>query len=198
MQKINKNKPKTFRAPIPGQSLTANKPGDAPWEKPPKYSDVEDVIKMYIKQLSNPAATNKLMRSLKKGYPVNNFVESLMTSGSMKGMHTVQSGLLAAPVVSEYIQAIADIEEVEYTVSAEDKIKRNGSKLFAEDLIAILKKDKRKKMKASRGGADESEGTEESDDSQVPEEMQVVEMKGLMARKRPDEPEEMEESEVEA
>jgi hypothetical protein len=196
MQKINKKKSKPrFRAPIPGQSLTANKPGEAPWEKPPKYADVEDVIKMYINQLSNPAVTSKLMRSLKKEYPINNFVESMMTAGSMKGTHTVQSGLLAAPVVSEYIKALADIEGIEYITSSDELIKRKGSPAFAEDLIAILKEDRRKKRKKGKDaspGVDESEGTEELVESQ---DMEEAPMKGLMARK-PSVNEEVEQSEV--
>ena len=36
-----------FDAPIPGQSLT-DTPGNYPWEHPPQYTDVDDILDIYI------------------------------------------------------------------------------------------------------------------------------------------------------
>ena len=38
--------PKFLAGPIPGSSLTGT-PGNTPWENPPQYAAVEDVIEFY-------------------------------------------------------------------------------------------------------------------------------------------------------
>ena len=39
-------------APIPGQSLTVE-PGSVPWENPPEYAKLEDVVKYYTNKLDD-------------------------------------------------------------------------------------------------------------------------------------------------
>lgn len=112
----------TFDAPIPGMSLTTE-PGNRPWEQPPRFSDVEDVIEHYIDRIGDESRTDELLAILEQKIPVNMLVDTLVSAGVMEGVHTVEAGLLAAPVISEYVQAVADIEGVDYVVSSEDRTK---------------------------------------------------------------------------
>ena len=52
-------------APIPGQSLTAE-PGSRPWEKPAKYTTVEETLKFYIEDLSQPRRWHVCWTRLKR------------------------------------------------------------------------------------------------------------------------------------
>jgi hypothetical protein len=36
-----------FEKPVPGQSLTED-PGKYPWDKPPQYTNIDDVMQMYM------------------------------------------------------------------------------------------------------------------------------------------------------
>lgn len=171
----------SFDAPIPGMSLTTE-PGNRPWESPPMFTDVEDVIEHYINRIGEDASSNEMMNILEQGIPVNMLVDTLISTGVMEGVHTLESGLLAGTVVAEYIQAVADVEGVEYKVSSSDNRKKlsRGEKLKYEKRIEEeLQKDMDSKAKSSLFMTDEKEETEtKEDDSATPSSSS----KGLMAR----------------
>lgn len=105
-----------FTAPIPGMSLTTE-PGARPWENPPKHVKVEDVIDYYIPRLADDDRADQLMLLLEQGAAVNFLVDTMITTGAMKGIHTMESGMLAAPVLAEVVKSMAEIEGVEYVES---------------------------------------------------------------------------------
>ena len=93
-----------FQAPIPGQSLT-DSPRNAPWERPAQYNTVEEAVTHYIRTLSDDNTMDDIAMAFDMGADLKTMTEVLMLSGSMKGLHTVEVGMLAGPVVASYIKA---------------------------------------------------------------------------------------------
>jgi len=145
-------------APIPGQSLTVE-PGSVPWEQPPQYVTIDDVASFYSDKLDNPEAIFELMSLLENGTPVLTIVNTMVKTSIMKGYHTVDTGFLVTPIIVEIIKTIADLNDVMYTVTAEEAGKENT---VNPAIIKQLIDEAKKKVKKS------------------PEAM--VERKGLMAK----------------
>ena len=95
-----------FEAPVPGQSLTTE-PRNTPWENPSEMSKVEDVIKYYITKFSSPEVMDDILAILQAGASVKSLVEGTYTQGVMRGMHTLDAGMLAAPTLVLFVQAVA-------------------------------------------------------------------------------------------
>lgn len=136
--------PINFDAPVPGMSLTTE-PGNRPWENPPQFAQIEEVLEYYIDRLSDEDRQEDMLAIIEDGMPINMLVDSTISTGVMSGLHTVEAGLLAAPVLSEFIQAIADIEGIKYTLSTADKKKglspamqRKAEKMIQQELQAEL------------------------------------------------------------
>lgn len=166
-----------FDAPIPGMSLTTE-PGNRPWENPPQFAEIEQVLEYYIDRLSDEDRQDELLAIVEEGFPINMLVDSTVTSGVMSGLHTVEAGLLAAPVISEFIQALADIEGVKYRVSPSES-KKGLSPAMQRKAEKMIQEELQKELEANSMPAQE----------QVQEEMEETEepvmdkpMRGLMAR----------------
>jgi hypothetical protein len=102
-----------FNGPIPGESLT-KPPGNAPWEKPPQYAKVEEALAFYMDRLENPKALEEILFLLSNDAPLELLVDNMVGYGEMKGKHTVDTSLLVAPVIHEYIKLMADAAGVKY------------------------------------------------------------------------------------
>lgn len=180
---MNKNREPSFSAPIPGMSLTTE-PGNRPWENPPQLTDVEDVLEYYISRIGEEERTDDLLDLLEsQRIPVNTLVDSMMTAGAMSGLHTVESGMLAAPVISEFVQALADIEDVKYVVSSADRKKglsESATRLAQKQIEKELNEQMEREVSEASGGGEE-EGSTESEGSQA-EEAAPTMKRGLMAR----------------
>lgn len=169
----------SFDAPIPGMSLTTE-PGNRPWEQPPRFSDVEDVIEHYIDRIGDESRTDEMLTILEQKIPVNMLVDTLVSAGVMEGVHTVEAGLLAAPVISEYVQAVADIEGVDYVVSSEDGKKglsRAKTLKYKKMIEAEIQKEYDDEARNSLFMTDGEEPAMEEDIPAVP-----PPQKGLMSR----------------
>tara|TARA_R100001463_G_scaffold101538_3_gene155991 strand:+ start:525 stop:1100 length:576 start_codon:yes stop_codon:yes gene_type:complete len=100
-----------FEAPIPGQSLTSE-PKLYPWETPPELDKVGDVLGFYINKLSSQEVMDDLFIALDEGFPLNILVKSILTTGVMEGMHSIDVSMVIAPVLHEYILGAAKIQGV--------------------------------------------------------------------------------------
>jgi len=108
-----------FTAPIPGQSLTIE-PGSGPWEQPSQYVTIDDVAAFYSDKLDNPEAIFELMSLLEKGIPILTIVNTMVKASIMKGYHTVDTGFLVTPIIVEIIKTLAELNDVPYSMTAED------------------------------------------------------------------------------
>jgi hypothetical protein len=119
--------------PIPGESLT-REPGNAPWEQPPQFSTVQQVVGFYVDKFQDDDALEGLLNVLDKGMAIEHFVSSLLLYGEMEGKHTVDASILAGPVLHKYIAFLADSAGISYK-EYQDQEKPDKLK---EDLLSNL------------------------------------------------------------
>ena len=105
---------------LPGNSLTTHATGDRPWERPPQLNSVEESLGFYMTQLSDQDTLDDLLVAIQSGVPIKPLVEALYTSSVMKGVHSLDVGLLIAPALMEYFAAVADSYDIEYKFSNRD------------------------------------------------------------------------------
>ncbi len=112
-----------IQGPIPGQSLT-DTPRNAPWERPAEMDTVEDTVKYYVNKLADPDVMDDMAVAFELGADLKTMSETVVTMGSMKGLHTVEVGMLAGPVVASFIKSAMDsmgIDTPETSVSFEER-----------------------------------------------------------------------------
>lgn len=109
-------------APIPGQSLTVE-PGSVPWENPPQYTNLADVVGFYTEKIDDPEVILDLLDTLEKDIPILTIVNTFTKASVMKGYHTVDLGFLVTPILVEMIKTIAELNDVSYIVSYDDQMK---------------------------------------------------------------------------
>jgi hypothetical protein len=108
-----------FDGPIPGQSLTAE-PGNAPWEKPSKFSDPLDAFEMYMEQLADEEVLDDVMDMVDIGIPISVVAATMLGMGVMNGMHTVDIKLLLKPLLMTQIKTLAEAMNVEYKMTMDE------------------------------------------------------------------------------
>lgn len=106
-------------APIPGQSLTVE-PGSVPWEQPSQYVTLDEVATFYSDKMNDVEAIHELMGLLKRNIPVVSIVNGMVKMGLMKGYHTVDTGFLVTPILAEIIKTLAELNDIPYSMTAED------------------------------------------------------------------------------
>lgn len=110
-----------INAPIPGMSLT-DEPKKYPWERPPELVAPEDVAEYYLDKLSNEEAMKSVLDVLVVGQlNLRELVEGMMRLGVSKGLHTIDAGLIVAPLVHKTIKMVADAVDIEYDEGLVDK-----------------------------------------------------------------------------
>ena len=83
-----------------------------PFENPPQLDKVEDVIKFYIGNMSQQEVMDDIFIALDEGFPLNILVKSILSTGVMEGVHSIDISLVVAPVVHEYIHGAAVSEGI--------------------------------------------------------------------------------------
>ena len=126
-----------FKAPIPGQSLT-DEPRNAAWENPPEMDTMEEAVAYYIEKLSDEDSTDDLALLFDLGANIQDVTETLLIMGTMKGLHTVDVQMLAAPIVGAYIKALMVPYGVETPETAVDpeKLRTERQKRRLDVIIA--------------------------------------------------------------
>ena len=92
-----------FDQPIPGQSLTGE-PKNNPWENPAEMSDLGEITAYYVKRLANDEIMDDIGALMQGGLSLQPVVQSLISSGNMRGLHSVDAGMLVVPVVHQFLK----------------------------------------------------------------------------------------------
>jgi hypothetical protein len=166
--------------PIAGMGLT-HELGGRPWQKPPQYNTVEESLQYYIPRFADPKIVDQLLDVMELGIPLTTIADAMQSSAVMEGIHTVDVGLLAIPVLVEMMAYIGDESGVEYDLGLEQRIDDDE---ISDTKIALAMKRLREKL---------PEKLEESEENVVPEpepemvpeqeEQPAPELGGLMARR---------------
>lgn len=113
--------PDFLHQPIPGISLTGE-PGNAPWESPPKYTTIDEVVDFYSDKIIEPDVTKDLIVSIKGNIPLMTIADGMLRMGVMEGLHSIDAAMLVKPILVELMIAMAEIYNVGYTIEADDLI----------------------------------------------------------------------------
>ena len=159
-----------FDAPISGQALTAPL-GGRPWQSPPQYSTVDEVIDYYMARMTTEEFMEQLIDILEMGIPVTSLANIVQLNGVMDGIHTIDVGVLVAPLLIELIMMLAESAGIEYESGLEDPNKDKTS----EAKLAKFAREYGKTLEAT----DVEALVEGNEDDSEPE----TEPTGLMARR---------------
>lgn len=105
--------------PIPGMSLTGE-PGNTPWEQPPMFVELDDVVNYYVEKMTEPEAVERLLAAMKTDAPLVAIANTLIKAAMMKGVHSIDVGVIALPIIVELMKTIGDMNDVGYVVTDEE------------------------------------------------------------------------------
>ena len=174
-----------FSAPIPGQSLTGE-PKQYAWERPPEYNTPEEALKFYLPKITDEEAMDDILLVLESGYPLSTLVKGMYVSGVMEGLHSIDVGLLIAPVLHEVIKASAKTNKVKFKevpLSETDRLEEKERKRLELSVQRFLEETKEEDegtdfvlqaTQAAQQSAPQAEGMQEEAEEQP--------TKGLMSR----------------
>lgn len=190
----------SFGAPIPGQSLFTT-PNERPYERPSELDTVDDALSYYFTNLRDPEIIDDLMTVVDMGIPLQPIVKTLYMSSVMNGIHNLDVGLIVAPVLSEFLAAVAKSYEIDFKYTAVDAAEQKNEKENMKVqmmLRAAIDKGIETSGEEDRGVAllkEMAESLEEQGDTEVkikedvtdvpppPAELQMVKEQGLMSRR---------------
>ena len=166
----------SFSYPIPGQGMTAEV-GGRPWQNPPQYTTVEEALEFYIPRLTSEDVYDALLDSMELGIPLTTMADSMQSTAVMQGLHTIDVGILAMPVIIEMLAFIGDEAGIEYTLGTEKAIDEDK---ISESKIAIAMKKMRERLPKAIDNIKVDEEPDMPMEDTVDEEPQPS---GLMARR---------------
>lgn len=128
---------------IPGMSLTSE-PGGRPWEQPPKFVELDDVVSHYVEKLTEGRAVNALLDAMENDVPLVDISNALIKTGVMQGIHSIDVGFLVIPILVELLQALGDMNDVGYIIEEEDyidatEVSEEEAKKVLEQAVAEVK-----------------------------------------------------------
>lgn len=131
--------------PIPGSSLT-NEPGNSPWEQPPKYVTLDEVVNYYVDRMTTKEGVAGLLKAMDSGAPLMDIANVAIKAGMMKGLHTIDVGFIAIPILIELMKTIGDMNNTAYTIEAEDieqavEIDEDTAKSVLDEAMARVRED---------------------------------------------------------
>lgn len=107
-------------APVPGMSLTAE-PKSRPWRRPSQANTVDEALALYAPIFKNKKATRMMLEQIENGIPLTSIADSLILGNAMEGRHTLDVGVLLAPVLIETMATFAEMAGIEYVVGNEEQ-----------------------------------------------------------------------------
>jgi len=162
-----------FDYPIPGEGMTAEL-GSRPWQNPPQYATVEQALEFYIPKLVSEEMYDGVLDSMELGIPLTTMADSMQSAAVMQGLHTVDVGILAMPVIIEMLAYIGDEAGIEYNLGMDKPIDEDK---ISSTKIALAMKKMREKLPEALEEREEEPDMEEPMSEPAPT--------GLMARPAP-------------
>jgi hypothetical protein len=104
---------------IPGMSLTTEL-GNRPWEQPPQYTTLDQVVSYYVERLTTEEAVDSMLLAMENNISLMRLSQGIIKLGIMKGTHTVDLGFVVIPIIIELMKTIGDMNDVGYVVEDED------------------------------------------------------------------------------
>ena len=105
--------------PIAGMSLT-HELGARPWQTPPQYETVEEAMDFYLSRIGSDKLMYNVLSVVDNGVSIPTIAETLTLSGVMEGKHSIDTAVLVNPIVTEYIEGLADNAGIKYTMDTQE------------------------------------------------------------------------------
>lgn len=103
----------------PGISWTAPEKS-RPWLQPPQLTDISRVALYYIATISDEEMMDDMLDSLETSIPLAVIAQAMMMNGVSNGVHTLDAGILAMPVIIEMLESLALSHKVKYVIYPDD------------------------------------------------------------------------------
>ena len=165
------NEPSLDR-PIPGQSLTSEV-GSRPWQSPPQYSTVDEVVDYYMERMSSEDFIVQLIDVLEMGVPVTTLANTIQMSSVMNGLHSIDTGMLVLPLIMEMLMMIGDGAKVKYNTGLDNPNEIKTSNPTRDSLLTKVAMQYKNKLEDVDFESATDEETEEVTEEPI----------GLMARR---------------
>ena len=94
-----------FDTSIPGESLTKT-PGNAAWETPPQYTDVEEAAEYIWDKLHEEKFLDQIVSFLANDVPIEAIARMILFGGFVEGKWTQDVDVLLSEIVFKQIMAI--------------------------------------------------------------------------------------------
>ena len=101
-----------FDAPVPGMGMT-HELGARPWQQPAQYTKMDDIAQVYVSQMQDDAFVEQALNLLETKMPVTMIANAMQTTNVMNGVHSIDTGVLALPIIMEMIMMQTEEVEVE-------------------------------------------------------------------------------------
>ena len=163
----------SFDSPRPGQALVAEL-GSRPWQQPAQYGTIEEAVDFYIAKMSSDEAAVQIEDILEMGVSVADLAHIIQLSNVMEGVHSIDVGVMATPVLLEFIMLIGDSAKIDYETGLE------------EDNVGFKKALVKRAMKKFKAEEDKksAEPVEVIDEPQgETKDEKINQLTGLMARR---------------
>jgi hypothetical protein len=106
--------------PIPGQSLTNNPENPAPYEQPPKFTNVHEASNYMWDKVTSDEAYESLMTGLSKGVPVMPIVEVLLFDEFQKGTFNPDLMMMMVEPTAYMLIALSERLDIDVVIDTED------------------------------------------------------------------------------
>tara|TARA_R110000803_G_scaffold47903_3_gene99726 strand:+ start:1148 stop:1696 length:549 start_codon:yes stop_codon:yes gene_type:complete len=172
-------------APVPGQSLTAA-PKSRPWRRPADSVSIDEAVGIYTPIFSNKTTSRMMLGQIGSGIALTSIADLLITANTMEGKHSLDVGLMIAPVLVETMITMAEIAGVDYVVGNEPNDDAPGTK---KDVIDQVMKQLQEEGAVGEIAPEEADepmtGEGPSESMEQPEPESEPPPSGLMAPRRP-------------
>ena len=107
-------------APIPGQSLVQDPENRLPYEKPPKFTDVQEFIDESFMQLTDPDRLPMILDALRNRLPVEHVAEKYLMTAFTKGQITPDMLLLCIEPIIYMLISLATYAKIDPVLYPQD------------------------------------------------------------------------------
>ncbi len=165
-----------FDAPIPGQSML-HELGARPWQSPPQYSTVEEVVDFYISKMATDEVSVQIADILEMDVSVVDLAHTMQLANVMEGVHTIDVGVLVTPVLMEFIMLIGDSVGVKYRTGLDEQDENVKNAMINKAMRKFKQEEKKQDEMPTEETTPVAEEPKEEADT-------MSNLTGLMARRQ--------------
>ena len=111
---------KIMTAPVPGMSFTSTDRKVFPWENPPVYTKIDEVIKFHLSKLNEDQAIESTIKLAQLGFPLMALTNTILTDAVSDGIHTIDSSEAARPAIFKHLLTTVEAAGIDFKTGMEE------------------------------------------------------------------------------